>query len=62
MAALEADIVQQLYAVKLNSPDDHSRLVTALQVSRAVGRHLWHLIQDGAAVEADLNLRGKRID
>lgn len=62
IAAIEADILQQMRMVKLDDADAHTRLVLALQTAGAVNRRLWHLIQDGNAALEQINLRGKRID
>jgi hypothetical protein len=48
--------------VKLDDREGHTRLVMALQISHAVRRQLWLLIQDGAAAVQEIQLRGKRID
>jgi hypothetical protein len=58
--AVEADLVRQLKACRLDDKDGHTRLVMALQMSQAVNRHLWLVIQDGRA--AQLNVKGSRID
>lgn len=47
-------------SVRLDDKEGHTRLVMALQMSNAVNRHLWLVIQDGQA--AQLNVRGSRID
>jgi hypothetical protein len=48
--------------VRLDDKEGHTRLVMALQISHAVTRHLWHLIQDGAVAADQINVRGRRID
>jgi ABC-type transport system involved in Fe-S cluster assembly fused permease/ATPase subunit len=58
--AVEADLLRQVRACSLSDKDGHTRLVMAIQMSQAVNRHLWLLIQDGQA--AQLNVRGSRID
>jgi len=58
--AVQADMLQQIKSCRLDDKDGHTRLVMALQMSQAVTRHLWLLIQDGQA--AQLNVRGSRID
>lgn len=60
--SLEADILRQMYAVRLDDKEGHTRLVLALQTSRGVGRYLWHAVQDGSSAGQELQLRGKRID
>lgn len=59
-SAVEADLLQQMRAVRLDDKDGHTRLVMALQMSNAINRHLWLVIQDGQATQ--LNVRGSRID
>lgn len=59
-SAVEADLLQQMRAARLDDKDGHTRLVMALQMSNAINRHLWLVIQDGQA--AQLNVRGSRID
>lgn len=48
--------------VKLDDKEGHTRLVLALQTSRAVGKFLWLAIQDGGNAVQEINLRGRRID
>ena len=60
--SVEAGLLKQMHHVKLDDVAGHTRLILALQVSQAVNRHLWALIQDGHASRMDLELRGKRID
>jgi hypothetical protein len=48
--------------VKLDDRDGHMRLVMALQMTKAVERQLWLLVQDGHEAVQQINLRGKRID
>lgn len=59
---MESDLIQQMRQVKLDDKEGHTRLVMALQISNAVKRHLWLMIQDGAAAVQEIQLRGKRID
>lgn len=61
-SSAEADILAQLYAVKLSDPEAHTRLVLALQTSRCIHRYLWGVIQDGASAQQEINMRGRRID
>ena len=63
--AVEAEtqsIVEQMRRVSLADSEAHTRLVMALQISGAVNRHLWALIQDGHEAAGDLDVRGSRID
>ena len=60
--ALEADLLQQMYVVDLADNDAHTRLILALQTSKALTRHLWRTVQDGAQASEQINLRGSRID
>jgi hypothetical protein len=46
----------------LTDKEAHTRLVMALQMSTAVNRNLWALIQDGSEAIADIQVRGSRID
>lgn len=55
-------MLKQMHHVKLDDVDAHTRLILALQVSQAVNRHLWGVIQDGEIARQELNLRGRRID
>lgn len=59
---MESDLLNQMRQVKLDDKDGHTRLVMALQINHAVKRHLWLMIQDGAAAVQEIQLRGKRID
>lgn len=58
----EADLMAQLYAVKLSDTEAHTRLVLALQTSRCINRYLWGIIQDGISARDEINMRGRRID
>jgi hypothetical protein len=60
--ALTADLLRQIDQVKLDDKDGHTRLVMALQMSKAIERQLWLLVQDGHEAVQQINLRGKRID
>jgi hypothetical protein len=40
---------------RLDDKDGHTRLIMALQMSQAVNRHLWLVIQGGQATQ--LNIR-----
>lgn len=62
MAAEEARILNQMRQCALDDKDAHTRLVMALQISGAVSRNLWHMIQDGVNAAEDIRMRGKRID
>lgn len=52
----------QMRQVNLSDRDSHTRLVLALQVSQAISKHLWQLIQTGKEAEQSIKLRGSRID
>jgi hypothetical protein len=52
----------QLLRVNLSDSGAHTRLVTAMQVTRAVERHLLDIIDSGAAAVEAINLHGRRID
>ena len=60
--ALQSDILRQLDQVKLDDRDVHMRLVMALQMSKAIEKQLWLLVQDGYEAAQQIQLRGKRID
>jgi hypothetical protein len=60
--AIDQDLLAQIGEVKLDKPEMHTRLITALQISAAMRRHLWHLLQNGQAAQQRLELRGTRID
>lgn len=60
--AVRSDLNAQLMAVNLADVVAHTRLVTAMQVTRAVERHLLDIIETGAAAVEQINLRGQRID
>ena len=60
--ALKADLLSQIDQVKLDDRDGHQRLVLAVQMTKAVERQLWLLVQDGHVATQQINLRGKRID
>lgn len=62
VSALEADLLGQMRAVRLDDADAHTRLVLALQMSSAVSRYLWNAIQDGASATERIQLRGSRLD
>lgn len=62
ISAVEAALLKQMHQVKLDDVAGHTRLIVALQVSQAVNRHLWHVMQDGAAAQQEISLRGRRID
>jgi len=46
----------------LDDQNAHTRLVMALQISGAVSRNLWHMINAGANAVEEIKWRGKRID
>lgn len=60
--SVEATLLKQMHQVKLDDVDGHTRLILALQVSHAVNRHLWAVMQDGELANQELRLRGRRID
>jgi hypothetical protein len=45
--SVEATLLKQMHQVKLDDVAGHTRLILALQVSQAVNRHLWAVMQDG---------------
>lgn len=60
--AVEMTLLKQMHQVKLDDVAGHTRLIIALQVSQAVNRHLWSVMQDGEVAHQELRLRGRRID
>lgn len=60
--AIRQDLNAQLMSVNLTDVPAHTRLVTAMQVTRAVERHLLYLIDQGAAAVEQIKLGGTRID
>ena len=60
--ALQSDLLAQMAQVKLDDGPGHTRLVLALQMSKAVERQLWMLIQDGQSAMESIKMRGSRID
>lgn len=60
--AVDTDVIEQLREVRLDLTEQHSRLVTALQVTRAVHRYLHKVILDGYNAQQMLDLKGRRID
>lgn len=60
--SIEGELLRQMYGVRLDDNDGHTRLVLALQTGRAVSRYLWSAVQDGVTASHDLQLRGRRID
>ena len=60
--AMEADLLNQMQHVSLADREAHTRLMIGLQTTQAVKRHLWRMIQDGAAAVEQIRLRGRRID
>lgn len=62
LANVEKDILDQLRCVRLDDEQAHSRLVMALQVTHAVQKQIWMMVQDGFQAVEQLNLRGRRID
>ena len=59
---MQADLLNQMKACRLTESDVHTRLIMALQMSDAVGKHLWYIIQQGNVATESLNVRGSRID
>lgn len=55
-------IIDQMLKVSLADKDSHTRLIMALQMSQAVNRNLWIVIQDGHQAAQNIQLRGSRID
>jgi hypothetical protein len=62
LQAVRDDLNAQLLRVNLSDSGAHTRLVTAMQVTRAVERHLLDIIDSGAAAVEAINLHGRRID
>lgn len=62
LQAQEMDLLSQIKAVRLDDKESHTRLVMAMQMTHAVSKHLWLLIQDGQVAADQINVRGKRID
>lgn len=62
IGSIEVTLLKQMHQVKLDDVAGHTRLILALQVSQAVSRHLWLVMQDGQAALQEINLRGRRID
>jgi hypothetical protein len=60
--SLEADLLKQMYAVRLDDKESHSRLILALQTGRAVVKFLGNTIHDGQTAGNELELRGRRLD
>lgn len=60
--SLESDLLRQMYAVRLDDREAHSRLILALQTNKAVGRYLWNTVNDGITASHEIQLVGKRID
>lgn len=62
LTAVRADLNAQLMAVSLHDVQAHTRLVIAMQVTRAVERHLVSIVETGIAAAGEIDLRGSRID
>ena len=62
VGALEADLIAQIKAVRLDDKEAHTRLVMAFQISSTVTRHLWNTVQDGAHAREQIRLHGSRLD
>jgi len=60
--AIDNDLIQQMREAKLDNQDLHTRLITALQISAAMRKRLWQLLQEGQAAQQRLEMRGRRID
>lgn len=60
--ALHADLMRQVDQVKLDDTEGQKRLILALQMTKALEKQLWLLIQDGHEAVQQIQLRGKRID
>ena len=58
----QANITQQMLQCSLADKDACQRLVMAYQMSSAVNRNLWRIIQDGAEAAESVRVRGSRID
>ena len=62
LLAIDSDLIQQMREAKLDNPEVHTRLITALQISAAMRKHLWRLLQEGHAAQQRIEMRGRRID
>lgn len=62
MAAEEARILSQMRQCSLAEKETHTRLIMALQMSSAVTRNLWVMIQEGHEAAEAIRMRGRRID
>lgn len=62
MGAEEARILTQMRQCSLSDKEAHTRLIMALQMSTAVTRNLWVMIQEGHEATEAIRMRGRRID
>lgn len=62
MQAIETDLIEQMRDASLDKQDMHTRLITALQCTRAIERRLWQLLQLGHAAQQRIEMKGRRID
>lgn len=60
--ALNQDLLRQIDHVKLDDMEGQRRLVMAVQMTKAVEKQLWLLVQDGHEAANSIQLRGRRID
>lgn len=60
--AIDSDLLEQMRQVKLDDHVAHSRLITALQVTQAIRRHLYRVLHEGFEAQQRIDLRGRRID
>lgn len=62
MQAIEIDLIEQMRDASLDKQDMHTRLITALQCTRAIERRLMQLLQHGHAAMQRIEMKGRRID
>ncbi len=58
----EMNILNQMRQCSLSDKESHTRLVMALQMSSAVTRNLWRMINDGNEAAESIRMRGTRLD
>jgi hypothetical protein len=62
VAAEETRILSQMRQCSLGDKEAHTRLIMALQMSTAVTRNLWVMVQEGVDAAEAIRMRGRRID
>lgn len=62
VAEEERRILVQMQHCSLADKEAHTRLIMALQMSTAVNRNLWAMIQQGHEATESIRVRGSRID